>query len=80
MSKQDNDAILDAFAAEPDCRKSLAIYVRDYPHLAEEFVDIAWERRLSAEHPATDGVINDPKLNAAWEEFLAAGSKEKAGE
>lgn len=77
MTPIDKDAVLDAFAAESvHDRKTLERYVRDYPELAEELIDLASELRVGTEFADTEeGIINDPKLNTAWENFLAAGPK-----
>lgn len=77
MTPIDKDAVLDAFAAEPvHDRNTLERYVSEYPELTEELIDLAAELRLSTEFAgAEEGVINDPKLETAWENFLAAGPK-----
>ncbi len=77
MTPIDKDAVLDAFAAEPvHDRNTLERYVSEYPELAEELIDLAAELRLSAEFTgAEEGAISDPKLETAWENFLAAGPK-----
>jgi hypothetical protein len=77
MTPLDNDVILDAFAAEPvHDRSTLERYVREYPLLSEELVDLAAELRFCADNGGTEeGVVSDPKLNTAWENFLAAGAK-----
>lgn len=80
MTPLDKDAVLDAFAAEPvHDRSTLERYFRDYPNLSEELIDLAAELRFSADIGGTEeGVISDPKLNTAWENFLAAGPKPAA--
>ena len=77
MTPIDKDAVLDAFAAEPvHNRNTLERYVSKYPELAGELIDLAAELRLSAEISETqEAIINDPRLNAAWENFRAAGLK-----
>lgn len=77
MTPIDRDAVLDAFAAESvHDRSTLERYVREYPDLVEDLIDLASELRLSADlAEAQEGIISDPKLNTAWENFLAAGPK-----
>lgn len=77
MTPIDKDAVLDAFAAEPvHDRSTLERYVSEYPFLAEELIDLASELRLSSVSTENQkGIISDPKLNTAWENFLAAGPK-----
>lgn len=76
----DRDAVLDAFASEAvHDRETLERYVRKYPDLAEELIDLASELRMSADlADVEDGPISDPKLNTAWENFLAAAPKAAA--
>lgn len=73
----DRDAVLDAFASESvHDRDTLECYVRKYPELAEELIDLASELRMIADFvDAPEGPISDPTLNTAWENFLAASSK-----
>ncbi|MEZ6140773.1 MAG: hypothetical protein R3B84_09400 [Zavarzinella sp.] len=75
MMPIDKDAVLDAFAAESlHDRSTLDRYVREYPDLAEELIDLASELRFSAGFANTEtGVISDPKRNTAWENFRKAG-------
>lgn len=77
MTPIDKEAVLDAFSAEPvHDRNTLGRYVREYPDLAKELIDIAAELRFSSEVGETGGgVTRDPKLNTAWENFLSAGPK-----
>lgn len=74
MTPIDKEAVFDAFAAEPvHDRTTLVRYVRDYPDLARELIDIAAELRLSEDvGESSDGIIRDTKLNTAWENFFAA--------
>ena len=69
----DREAILDAFALEPSHdRITLERYLRQYPELAEDLIDLSSELRLAnAPAPASDGPVPDPGLEAAWREFLA---------
>ena len=73
----DRDAVLDAFAVETiHDRDALERYVRKYPDLAEELIDLASELRMSADLvDVQEGHISDPKLNTAWENFIAAAPK-----
>lgn len=73
----DRDAVLYAFALESaHDRDTLECYVREYPELAEELIDLASELRMSADFvDAPEGPISDPTLNTAWENFLAAPLK-----
>lgn len=80
MKPIDKDAILDAFAAESiHDRNILVRYVREFPELAEELIDLASELRLSAELAEEQVcIISDPKLKSSWEYFLAAAPKPAA--
>src|SRR4029077_16348078 len=68
----DREAILYAFATEASHdRSTLERYLKQYPELAEELIDLSSELRLGApvgSHPASDEA--DPRLEAAWKEFL----------
>jgi hypothetical protein len=72
-NSHDREAILDAFALEPaHDRDTLERYLRQYPELAEDLIDLSSELRL-ANAPTTPpvGPVPDPGLVAAWEELLA---------
>jgi len=73
----DRDSVLDAFASEAvHDRDTLERYVRKYPDLVEELIDLASELRMSADlADVQEGPISDPTLNTAWENFLAAAPK-----
>lgn len=68
----DREAILYAFASEASHdRSTLERYLKEYPDLAEELIDLSSELRVSemlASQPARDEA--DPGLEAAWKEFL----------
>lgn len=67
----DREAILDAFALEPSHdRSTLERYLRRYPELADDLIDLSSELRL-ANAPAHDGPVPDPGLEAAWQELVA---------
>ena len=76
----DSDSVLDAFAAEMvHDRDTLERYIRKYPELAEELIDLAYELRMGADLADVEkGPISDPALNTAWENFLAASPKAAA--
>ena len=68
----DSEAILDAFAVEETHdRATLERYLRKYPELAEELIDLSAELRL-AKVPVKPSPERapDPGLDAAWQEFL----------
>lgn len=69
----DREAILDAFAIEPSHdRSTLERYLRRYPDLAEDLIDLSSELRFAnAPAPAPVGPVPDPGLEAAWQELLA---------
>ena len=66
------EAILYAFAVEAKGDNTvLEKYLRQYPELSDELIDLASELRLSAlVLPSGGGEIADPNGPAAWEEFL----------
>lgn len=73
MTKPDDrEAILYAFATEPSHgRDTLGRYLKQYPALAEELIDLASELRLGeAVGPPPAGAADDPGLEAAWQDFL----------
>jgi len=80
MTPIDKEAVLDAYAAESvHDHNTLELYVREYPELAEELIDLASELRLSAAFAGEqEGIISDPKLNTSWEKFLATAPKPAA--
>ena len=74
MSKShDREAVLYAFAVEPiHDRGTLESYLRRYPDLADELVDLSSELRLDRATSSTPpGEVPDPGLDAAWQELLA---------
>lgn len=68
----DREAILYAFAVEPSHdRVTLERYLRQYPDLAEDLIDLSSELRLAnAPASAHTGLLPDPGLEAAWQELL----------
>lgn len=76
----DSEAILYAFAVEASHdRATLERYLRQYPELAEELIDLSSELRLNdaiTSEPATDQA--DPGLEAAWTEFLGCTPEKPA--
>lgn len=72
------ESVLDAFASETvHDRNTFERYIRKYPELAEELIDIAAEFRLSSEIAETEeSVIDDRKLTTDWENFVAARQKQ----
>ena len=74
----DREAILYAFAVEPNHdRNTLERYLRDYPELAEDLIDLTSELRLSealGPSPAIDAA--DTGAEAAWQEFLTCKPQE----
>jgi len=73
----DPEAILYAFAVEPtQDRKTLERYLRQFPELAEELIDLASELRFSeVTNPASVDSIIDSGSQAAWEEFIGCEPK-----
>lgn len=71
MDPNDREAILYAFAIEPNHdRQTIERYLRQYPDMAEDLVDIVSARRLreAAGVPSGDAVA-DPNWPEAWEQF-----------
>lgn len=68
----DREAILYAFAVEPSHdRSTLERYLRQYPELTEDLIDLSSELRLAnAPAPVHAGPVPDPGLEAAWQELL----------
>jgi hypothetical protein len=82
MKPSDRDAILYAFAIEPhQDRETLERYLRQYPELAEDLIDIISERRLreTASLTASD-VVDDPKCETAWEQLAASSHRTEASQ
>lgn len=69
----DREAVLYAFAVEAKHdRSTLERYLRGYPELAEELIDLSSELRLNeALGQEPPGNLADPGCEAAWKEFLA---------
>jgi CRP-like cAMP-binding protein len=71
MNPTDREAILYAFAIEPSHdQQTVERYLREYPDLSEELVDILSERRLrEATGSESLDAVADPHLEEAWERF-----------
>ncbi|MCE9567300.1 MAG: hypothetical protein K8U57_35305 [Planctomycetes bacterium] len=69
---RDPEAILDAFAVEATHdRSTLERYLRQYPELAQELIDLSSELRLANVPMSPDGdPVADPELETAWSEFF----------
>jgi hypothetical protein len=69
----DREAILYTFAVEANHdRNTLVRYLRQYPELAEDLIDLSSELRLGeALGPSPASATADTGLGAAWQEFLA---------
>ena len=69
----DKEAILYAFTLEAaDSKGVLERYLKKYPELAEDLVDLASELRLGEVlETSSTNPIPDPGGEAAWKEFLA---------
>ena len=76
----DREAILYAFAVESSHdRNTLERYLRDYPELAEDLIDLTSELRLSeALGPSPTSAAEDIGVEAAWREFLACKPQESS--
>lgn len=74
----EKEDILYAFALEPNHdRATLERYLREYPDLAEELIDLMGELRLGrARRPSFAEQAADTGAGAAWQEFLACGPEE----
>ena len=72
MNTHDREAILYAFAIEPNHdRQTIERYLRQYPEFAEDLIDILSERRLSEVAGVEGGeAIADPHCDEAWRELL----------
>ncbi len=56
--------------------ESLLAYIRDYPEIAAELVDLYVELKISERFPPDpNAVVVDPDASAAWEQFKASGKK-----
>jgi hypothetical protein len=82
MSGQiDRETVLYAFATEPTHdRATLERYLKQYPDLSEELVDLSAELRLNEtlEKSPAD-VLPDTGAQAAWEEFISCRPTNAAG-
>ena len=73
MSRNDEDTLYH-FAMEPNHdRATLERYLTEYPHLAEDLIDLRSELRLGDFIDKNPDAIPDPGLDEAWEEFRMAG-------
>lgn len=74
MSDSKNrEAILYAFAIEPNRdQNTLDRYLTEYPDLAGELIDLAFELRFAdAQSPSQTVPVADPGSQSAWDEFVA---------
>ncbi|MCG3138758.1 MAG: hypothetical protein HJJLKODD_02626 [Phycisphaerae bacterium] len=71
MNLNDREVILYAFAIEPNHdRQTVERYLRQYPEIAEDLIDISSERRLrEAAWVQSNDAIADPHWKEAWEQF-----------
>jgi hypothetical protein len=74
----DLEAILYAFAVESNHdRSTLERYLKQYPELAEELIDLSSELRLGeALGPSPASKTADTGWEAAWQDFLACKPRE----
>lgn len=73
-NRTDKEHILYEFAAEPTLdRATLERYLRQYPDLTEELIDLSTELRLDETLEPTEKVP-DAGLQAAWEQFVGSRS------
>lgn len=74
MSDSKNrEAILYAFAVEPNRdQNTLNRYLTEYPDLADELIDLAFELRFAdAQSPSQTAPVADSGSQSAWDEFVA---------
>jgi hypothetical protein len=71
------DAILYSFAVEPHHdRQTLERYIRQYPELAGDLIDLLSELRVTENHRVSNtNVTSDPGYEDAWKAFVASGPK-----
>lgn len=69
------DALYQFAVEEKHDRETLETYLKLYPHLAEDLIDLCSEIRLEEAMEANPIAFDDPGLDAAWEEFKAAGQR-----
>ena len=74
----DDEEIMLAFSVEPDHGPAtLQRYLRDYPHLAHDFLDLVADLRLASEPEAISaGDLESPAILSAWESFVGEVSPE----
>jgi hypothetical protein len=70
---KDRETILYAFAIEPSRDQgTLDRYLAQYPDLADELIDLAFELRFAtAQLPSETAPAADTGMQSAWEEFIA---------
>lgn len=77
---KDRESILYAFALEEDRDQgTLDRYLAQYPELAEELIDLAFELRLAAAQSQAPGEFElnaDTGMQSAWNEFVGCGQSE----
>lgn len=76
MTDSHSDGVLFAFSVEPrHDRATLERYLRLYPELAEDLIDLAHELRMvEGLGPSEQVVDSDDTARAAWREYAAAAS------
>jgi len=73
----DRETILYAFAVEANHdRNTLERYLRGFPELAEDLIDLTSELMLSEALGPSPADVADTDTEAAWQEFFACGPQE----
>ena len=77
----DKESVLYAFAVEANHdRGTLERYLRGYPELAEELIDLSSELRMGERLAGPRGIaISDPGFEEAWQEFPRAAPQQASG-
>jgi hypothetical protein len=78
INPDEKEGVLYAFAVEPSHdQTTLERYLRQYPELAEEIVDLLSELRLGEVYrPEFSAMVPDLGADAALQEFLACGPQQ----
>ncbi len=78
INPDEKEGVLYAFAVEPNHdQTTLERYLKQYPELAEELVDLLGELRLEDVYrPDLSAAIPDAGAEAAWQQFLACGPQQ----
>jgi hypothetical protein len=65
------EAILYAFVVEANHdRGTLERYLKEYPYLADDLVDLTTELRFFEAFGPSPAEVADPRGEAAWQEFI----------